>query len=226
MVLQIYEVVSITSYLAVLLWALWSRDPLNLGAVIGGFLLCGFDWLWCSKGFWNATTASTLVMFPGLHIQGLQYPIAIACNWGVGYGFLPLVLSRLHPAIGRRLGVFHFPVMFAAFAILDIAIESLLISGIGAYAYHQAPRYLYLGVVWSNTWMLGGLLTGAYFGLAYARRWTSLPDGSGISLASETTWKGVCIGGGTILTTAFLVGTAQLFWWSAVTPWIDSGRPF
>lgn len=221
-----YEPVSIVLFLLALGWALRSGNPINLGAVLGGFLLFGFDWLWCSKGFWNATVAQNLIMIPGLHIQSQRYPIAIACNWSVGYGLLPLLLSKCHGAMSRRLGVLHFPVMLALFAALDIAIEALLISVLGVYAYHQAPQYLFWGVAWSNTWMLGGLLTAGYFGLAYVEKWAAIPAGSGISLGREETWKGLTMAAGTILTAAFLLGVMQYFWFSATAPWIESGRLF
>ena len=49
-----YQIFSVAAFVAVLAWALRSRNPFNLGAVMGGFMLWGFDWLWCSRGFWNA----------------------------------------------------------------------------------------------------------------------------------------------------------------------------
>jgi hypothetical protein len=225
-VLGIYEVVITVLFLGVLGWALWSRNPVNLGAVLGGFMLFGFDWLWCSRGFWNATVAPSLAMIPGIHILGQRYPISIACLWGVGYGFLPLVVSKYYGPIRSALGKLHFPVVFAAAAAIDIAIEAFFISGVGVYAYHQAPQYLFLGVVWSNTWLLGGLLTASYFGLAHVQKWVAIPEGAGIALTSETTWKGVLMSAGAILTSAFLLGVLQLFWWSATHPWIESGRLF
>jgi len=67
------------------------------------------------------------------------------------YGFLPLVVSKYYGQISRTLGKLHFLVVFVAAAMLDIAIEAFVISGLGVYAYHQAPQYLFLGVAWSNT---------------------------------------------------------------------------
>jgi nitric oxide reductase large subunit len=135
-------------------------------------------------------------------------------------------VSKYYDPISRTLGKLHFPVVFVAAAMLDIAIEAFVISGFGVYAYHQAPQYLFLGVVWSNTWLLGGLLTASYFGLAHVQKWTAIPKGAGFALASETTWKGVLMAAGAILTSAFLLGVLQLFWWSATHPWIESGRQF
>ncbi len=222
-----YQAVSFLSVLAVLVWALRSRNPFNLGAILGGFMLWGFDWLWCSRGFWNATTAGGLIMFPGLHIQGVTYPIAVACNWCFGYGFVPLLASKFYPQISRALGVWHVPVVLLVGAALDMAVEWTLIVPLGVYEYHQAPQYLFFGgPVWSNTWMLGGLLTAAYFGLHFAAKWAALPERAGFALNAETTWKGVFMAAWAILTSAFLLGVAQYFWFSAVSPWVGSGRPF
>ena len=42
--MAIYEIVSIVAFLAALGWAINSKNPFNLGAVIGGFFLFVFDW--------------------------------------------------------------------------------------------------------------------------------------------------------------------------------------
>jgi len=65
--------------------------------------------------------------------------------------------------------------------------------------------------------LLGGLLTASYFGLAHVQKWAAIPEGAGLALNSENTWKGVLLSAGTILTSAFLLGVLQLFWWSART---------
>jgi len=224
--LQGYEIVITALFIGALGWALWTRNPINLGAVVGGFMLSGFDWLWCSRGFWNATVAPSLTMVPGIHILGQQYPISICFIWGFGFGFVPLVASKYYGQISRNLGKLHFPVIFAAAAAFDIAIEGLCVSGLGVWTYHQAPEYLVLGVPWSNTWLLGGVLTASYFGLARVQKWAAIPENAGLALNSENTWKGVLLSAGMILTSAFLLGVLQLFWWSATHPWIESGRQF
>ena len=220
-----YEIVITVLFLAVLGWAIRSRNPFNLGAILSGFMLFGFDWLWCSRGFWNATVGSNLVMIPGIDILGQRYPLSICFVWSVGFGFLPLFASKFHDRIGRALGSLHFPVILAIAALIDIVVESVCIS-IGVWTYHQAPEYLLLGVPWSNMWFMGGLLTASYFGLARVEKWAAIPEGAGLALTSETTWKGLLMPAATILTSAFLLGTLQLFWWSAVHPWVESGRLF
>lgn len=225
-VLAAYEVGMTLVFLIVLGWAIKSRDPINVGALLGGFMLFGFDWLWCSKGFWNATVAPSLVMIPGLDILGQRYPITICFIWAVGFGLIPLLASRYYEAIRSRLGVLHFPVILAAAAVIDILVETFFISGIGVWSYHQAPKYLLWGVVWSNAWFLGGVLAVSYFGLAYVRKWAAIPPNAGLSLADENAWKGLLMSASAILVPAFLLGVVQLFWWSATHPWVESGRLF
>lgn len=219
-----YEVVSIAAFVAALVWALRSRNPLNLGALIGGFFIFGFDWMWCSKSFFNATFTADLFMIPGLHILGERYPFAVACNWAVGFGLIPILLSRVHGALGAKLGVLHFPVMLAGFSILDMAIEVPCVHGLGVWVYHQDPAYLFYGWPWSNISLLGGLLTFSYFGLAYLQRWIAFPQHAGFMLNRETTWKGLILPAFVIWGSAFFLTVIQFFWYSAATPWVDSVR--
>ena len=221
-----YEIVITILFAGVLGWAIRSGDPINLGAILGGFMMCGFDWLWCSRGFWNATIAPGLTMIPGLDIQGVRYPFSICFIWAVGFGALPLIASRWHDVWAAKLGALHLPVIFAASALIDLIVEFVGTRVVGAWTYHQAPAYIFGGVPWSNFWFLGGVITASYFGLAAVRQWAVIPAGSGLSLAKETTWKGVLMAASAILLPAFLLGTVQLFWWSATHPWIESGRPF
>ena len=93
----IYEIVSIGAFVAALVWALRSRDPINLGALFGGLLIFGFDWMWCSKSFFNATFTTELFNIPGLHIRGESYPFAVACNWAVGFGLIPVLAAQCLP---------------------------------------------------------------------------------------------------------------------------------
>jgi len=222
----IYQIVSVLAFLGTLGWAISSRNPFNLGAVIGGFFLFVFDWLWCGKGFFNATFAPDLVMIPGIHILGQHYPIAVACNWSVGFGLLPLLLSRLHGTLAQKLGVLHFPVVLVVSAALDMMSEMPLVSGLGIYTYHQAPEYLLWGVPWSNLWFGGGLMALPYFGFAYARKWAAIPANAGFSLSSETTWRGILMAAATPWAAFFALTLPQLFWYSAAAPWIESGRLF
>lgn len=224
--LLIYEIIMVVAFAGVLLWAIRSRDPINLGAIAGGFLMSYFDWLWCSRGFWNATTEQSLLMVPGLEIQGIRYPISICFVWAVGFGFVPALAATYRARITQVLGGLHVPVILASAVLIDLAVEYVGVTVLGAWTYHQAPRWLIGGLPWSNFWFLGGVLAVTYFGLATVRRWADIPAGSGVSLRREETWKGMLMAASLVLGAAFLLGTLQLFWWSATTPWIESGRPF
>ena len=57
--MAIYEIISVLAFLAAVGWAISSRNPFNLGAVLGGFFLFVFDWIWCGKWFFNATFTPT-----------------------------------------------------------------------------------------------------------------------------------------------------------------------
>ncbi|MET0546488.1 MAG: hypothetical protein ABWZ40_09260 [Caulobacterales bacterium] len=221
-----YEIGITVLFVCVLAWTIRSQNPIFVGAIIGGFLMSSFDWLWCSRGFWNATIAPSLTMIPGLNIQGVQYPFSICFVWAIGFGFLPLFVSRFHDKIGDALGWLHLPVILFCAALIDLAIEGIGVSVLGAWTYHQAPQYLIFGMPWSNFWFLGGVITAAYFILARLKNWAPIPDKAGLSLARESTWMGLFLGASAILIPAFLLGTLQLFWWSATHPWVESGRPF
>ena len=224
--MAIYEVVSVVLFLAALGWAFGSGNPFNVGAVLGGFFLFVFDWIWCGKGFFNATFNPGLTMIPGINVLGQQYPIAVACNWSIGFGLMPLLLCRFHGKLSSKLGLLHFPVVLAICAVFDMVAEVPLVSGLGVYAYHQAPEYLLWGVPWSSLWFGGGLLALPYFGFAYTQKWAAIPDNAGLSLNSETTWCGILIAAATLWASFFIMTVPQIFWYSAATPWIESGRLF
>jgi hypothetical protein len=83
-----YEIVITLVFLAFLAWSIRSANACYLGALFGGYMLAGFDWIWCTAGFWNATFNSELTMIPGLNIQGVEYPFTIGFLWSIGFGFL------------------------------------------------------------------------------------------------------------------------------------------
>ena len=224
--MAIYQLASVAAFFAALWWSLRSRDPLCLGALLGGILLFGFDWLWCGRSFFNATFAPNLITIPGLSIQGQTYPIAVALNWSVGFGFAPYLISKYHAANSARLGLLHYPIALAIGAAIDMAAEIPLVSGLGVYTYHQAPEYLMLGVPWSNLWLGGNLIALSYFGLAYARRWAAIPEQHGFALGNETTWKGFMMSSAALYAAFFITTVVQFFWYSAAAPWVESGRLF
>lgn len=224
--LMIYEVASALVFFVALGWAIRSGNAFKLGALLGGFLLFVFDWIWCGKEFFNATFNPALTMLPGLDVLGQQYPIAVAMNWAVGFGVLPLLLSNYHSALSARLGGWHFPVLMLIAAVLDMAMEIPLVSGLGVYSYHQAPEYLLWGVPWSNLWFGAGLLVLPYFAFSYARRWVDVENSLGFHPGRESTWRGLLSAMAALWAAFFALMIPQLFWYCATTPWVESGRLF
>jgi len=221
-----FEVVITLIFLGLLVWSVKYGSTACLGSLLGGYFLSGFDWLWCTAGFWNATFNSELTMIPGLNIQGITYPYTIGFLWAIGFGLLPLIVSKYYETLRMYLGRLHFPVIFAGAVLTDMVVEIICVHWLGLWTYHQSPEFLLFSWNWSNAWFLGGILTASYYGMAYARKWGVLSDAAGFSLSSETIWKGLFVPTALILTPAAIITPLQLFWFSAMTPWITSGRPF
>ena len=140
--------------------------------------------------------------------------------------FAPYLIAQAHGSLSKRLGIWHYPVVLVLAAMIDMAAEISLVSGLGVYAYHQAPGYLIYGVPWSNLWFGGNLIALSYFGLAYAQKWAALPEDCGFALDKETTWKGLVMAAAALWTPIFFITVIQFFWYSAAAPWVESGRLF
>jgi hypothetical protein len=222
----IYEIISSLVFLVALVWVYRTRNPFYLAALVSGFFLFVFDWLWCGRDFFNATFNQELTMVPGIDVLEQRYPWAVAFNWSVGFGLVPLLLSKYHGSWSAKLGALHFPVVLAVSAVADIAIEVSLVTGLGVYTYHQAPEYLIWGVPWSNLWFGGGLMALPYFAFHYCQKWTDLPPDAGFSLSQESTWKAFFMATAALWVSFFALTIPQIFWYAFATPWIDSGRLF
>lgn len=221
-----YEIIITLVFIGFLLWSIRSANACYLGALFGGYMLAGFDWIWCTAGFWNATFNSELTMIPGLNIRGVQYPYTIGFLWSIGFGFLPLLASRFYGVISQKLGALHLPTVFVAAVITDMVVEIICVHLMGLWTYHQQPEFLFFSWNWSNAWFLGGILTASYYGMAYAKKWGVLPDTAGIHLTRDSTWQGLLVPVAAILAPAGIFTSLQLFWFSAMEPWVASGRPF
>jgi hypothetical protein len=222
----IYEILSAVFFAIALIWAIRSKNPLYLGALVSGFLLFVFDWLWCGRDFFNATFNTNLTMIPGLNILGEQYPFSLAFNWAIGFGLLPLLLCKFHNTLQTKLGLMHFPVILAFAAAVDLLMEVALVTGLEVYTYHQSSEYLLWGVPWSNLWFGGGLLALPYFSFFYVQEWVPINARVGFSLKNEATWKGFFMSAAALWVPFFFLTVLQLFWYSAAAPWITSGRLF
>lgn len=221
-----YEIASLLAYFAAWIWAVRSRDPFNLGALAGGSFLWVFDWLWCGKALFNATFNPALTMIPGLNVMGQQYPVAVVANWAVGFALLPLLASRWHDPVSRRLGMMHLPAVLTLCAFLDMLIEIPLVSVLGVYSYHQAAAHEYMGVPWSSFGLGAGLIGLPYFGFHYARKWAAIPARAGFDMRDEKICRGFVLAACTPWALFFFMTIPLVFWYANAQPWVESGRPF
>lgn len=226
MTILVYEIVSAILFFAALIWVVRTRNPFYLGAILGGFLLFVFDWIWVGKHFFNATFHPDLTMMPGIDIYGHQYPWAVAFNWALGFGLIPLLLAKNYHRWSRALRIWHFPVILAVAGVGDILLEEFLVSILQVYTYHQAEQYLVWGAPWSNFWFGGGLMTLPYFAFHYVQKWAPVDTTAGFSLASENTWKAFFMACAATWVCFYLLTIVQIFWYSAAQPWVESGRIF
>lgn len=224
--MRTFEGVSVLIFLAILVWLIRTRNPLYLGAYIGATTVYGYDWMWSTKGFFNATFNPDLIATPGLEIMGITEPYSILLNYAIGFGWTIVLLVKAKGWLDRVFGVWHYLVVWlmgvVAIAVYEIPVVHLLT----AWTYHQKPEYLIYGFPWSNFWLAGNLILFSYAGLRWAEKWAALPDRPGFALNKESTWKGYIMGGTAIWSAFYATQLIQMFWYSAVDPWVEVGRPF
>ncbi len=222
-----FEAASVVLYAAGLWWVLRLRNPLYLGAWIGATLVFAFDWFWCTNSFFEATFNRHLVPIPGIAIGGQHEPLAIPLNYAIGFAIPAILYTRHEKAIAQRLGRWRFAALWLAGAIGVGVYEIPVVHVLGIWTYHHRPGFLLLGFPWSNFWLAANLIGGSCVGVALARRWAAIPDGTQLALRDEVTWKGIALGAMPVLTAFYLTGLLQLWWYSAAQPWIvPPVRPF
>ena len=227
MTITIYQIISTLLFIVAFVALIRTRNPFVVGALLGGFLLFVFDWVWVGKHFFNATFHPDLITMPGIDILGHRYPWAIAFNWAVGFGVIPLLLSnRFYQRWSGALRVWHFPVVLAVAGIGVILLEEFLVSILHVYTYHQAEHFLVWGVPWSNFWFGGGLIALPYFAFHYVQKWAPVNTYAGCSLFSENTWKAFFMASAATWMSFYVLYVIQIFWYSAAQPWVESGRLF
>lgn len=225
--IRLFEVVSVVLYAAVLVWLLRLRNPLYLGAFIGGTLVFAFDWHWTTNGFFRATFNEHLVPIPGIGIGGQHEPLAIPLNYGFGFGLPAVLYTMKHKWMEQRFGRWKVPAIWLGGAIGVGIYEIPVVHLLGIWTYHQRPGFELLGFPWSNFWFGANLIAGSCIGVAAMARWAQIPERAGFSLRDETTWKGLVMGAAPVLCAFYLTGLLQLWWYSAAQPWISpSPRPF
>jgi hypothetical protein len=102
----------------------------------------------------------------------------------------------------------------------------LLVGGLQVYTYHQKPEFLVGSVPWSNLLLSGNLMMLCTLFFRCLQRWAALPARCGFDPGVETTWKGLLMGSLPIWGAFVITHMIQLFWYGAVDPWTESGRPF
>ena len=221
-----YEVISTAAFIGALVWAIKKQSAFYLAAVLSGFFLFLFDWIWVGRDFFNATFNQSLHMIPGLEVYEQRYPWAVAFNWSVGFGLLPLLFASQFERNAARLGAWHLPVVLLICAVADMIIEEFLVTVLGVYTYHQADPYLVIGVPWSSLWFGGGLMALPYFTFHYVQKWMSVDVQTPFSWRSEASWKACFASAAALWVVFFGLTIPQTFWYSLVQPWVESGRLF
>ena len=226
MIVRTYEIVTVILYLVSLVWILRLRNPVYLGAMIGATFVFGYDWVYCTKYFFNVTYNPDLVWIPGLNMMGVREPLSIPFAYGMAFGPFAVLLAMQREALDRAFGVWNYAVVWVIGAIGVMLYEVPVVHILHIWTYHQQPDTMLWGVPWSDVWLAGNLVGISYAVLRWMERWAQVPRGAGFALDKESTWKGVVMGGGAPWAAFYITFVIQMFWYSAAQPWVDAGRPF
>jgi hypothetical protein len=225
-IVRTYELLSVLLYLASFLWLRSTRNPVYVGALFGATLVFGYDWVYCSKYFFNVTYNPDLVWIPGIEIMGVHEPMAIPFAYGMAFGPFAVFLTMQRDALDRAFSVWNYAVVWIIGAIGVMLYEVPVVHILHIWTYHQQPGAMLWGVPWSDIWLAGNLVMISYAMLRWMERWAAIPVGAGFSLGSETTWKGFVMGGVSPWVAFYITFVIQLFWYSVAQPWMNAGRPF
>ena len=225
-VVRCYEMGTYLLYAAAT-YGLWrTRQPLYLGALVGATTVYGFDWVYCSKYFFNVTYNPDLVWIPGLNLMGVREPIAIPFAYGTAFGPFAVALVAGKDWFDRRFGVGGYLVVWVIGAVGVMLYEVPVVHLLHIWTYHQRSEHLIWGVPISDIWLAGNLVLISYAGLRWMQRWALIPAGCGWSLRRETTWKGIVMGAMPAWAAFYVTFLIQQYWYAYATPWVDAGRPF
>ena len=225
-IIRSFEGVSVVLYVLALLWILRLRNPVYLGAYLGATLLYGYDWMWFTKGFFNATFNAAAVAIPGTSIQGLFVPYSVPLNYGLGFGLIAILLVRAGKFFDRSMGRWQYPAIWLLGVVAIGVYEIPIVHVLKVWTYHQRPEYMLYGFPWSNFWLAGNLVLGCYAGLRACEAWADLPERVGFGVRRTTTWKGLTMGLLPIWGAFYATQLIQMFWYAGAQPWVESGRPF
>jgi len=221
-----YEIVTLLLFLASWLWLWKMRNPVYLGSLIGATLVYGYDWVYTTKFFFNATFNHALIWIPFLDIMGIREPLSIPFAYGMAFGPFVVALVMLQGWFDRSFGVWHYLVVWLIGGIGVMCYEVPVVHILHIWTYHQRPAYLLWGVPISDLPLAGNLILISYAGVRWLERWAQIPAGAGFSATRETTWKGIVMGGLAPWAAFYITMLLQMFWYSYAHPWVDVGRPF
>lgn len=225
-IVRAYEIVTLLLYVVAFIWIWRMRNPVFLGAMIGATLVFGFDWVYCTKFFFNVTYNPALVWIPGLNIQGIREPLAIPFAYGVAFGPFTVLLVKGKDWFDRMFGTAHYIVVWVIGAIGVMMYEVPVVHLLHIWTYNQQPSEMLWGVPWSDLWLAGNLIGISYAVLRWMERWAQIPPNTPFRIGSEASWKGIIMGGVAPWVGFYVTFLIQLFWYSYAQPWVDVGRPF
>lgn len=225
-IVRSYEAVTLALYLASFLWIRSTRNPVYMGALLGATLVFGYDWVYCSRFFFNVTYNPELVWMPGLSIYGIREPLAIPFAYGMAFGPFAVGMVMLRQPLDRLFGAWNYLAVWCIGAVGVMLYEVPVVHLLHIWTYHQRPEQMLWGVPWSDVWLGGNLVGISYAGVRWMERWAQVPAGAGFALGRESTWKGLVMGGVVPWAAFYLTFLVQLFWYSQATPWVEAGRPF
>jgi hypothetical protein len=222
-----FELASVVLFAVALRWIWKQRNPLYLGAFLGAAGVFVHDWFWSTNGFFRVTFNHHLIGIPGIGIGGQIEPLSVPLNYAFGFGIPAVLYASNKKWMDQTFGRWQYPLLWLAGAVGVGIYEIPVVHLLGIWEYHQRPGFEFLGFPWSNFWLAANLIGGSCVAVAFMARWANLPDRAGFALRDETTWKGLVMGSFPVMTVFYLTGMLQLWWYSAVTPWVNpSPRPF
>jgi hypothetical protein len=223
--IRAFEVVSVILFLVAGRWVWKQRNPLYLGAFLGGLGVFGMDWFWATNGFFRVSFNEHLIGIPGIGMGGRIEPLAVPLNYAFGFGIPAVLYAKNKKWMDQKFGRWQYPLLWLGGAVGVGIYEIPVVHILGIWTYHQTPGYELLGFPWSNFWLAANLIGGSCVGVAFMAKWANLPERVGFSLRDETTWKGLVMGSFAVMCAFYLTGTLQLWWYSATQPWV-SPAPF
>lgn len=213
-----YQLLSAALVAGGLVYVLRRRNPLYQGLYFGSAVGGGvFEWIFDTRWYFNLTPDPRLLSL--WQVDSVRAPLAMIFFYTFFFG-IPLVLLLEHSdTLFTRFGQpGSFLLLVAAAAVGVLAFEGFNTSVIEVYSYHQEPRFLLLGMPWSNLWFSPLIFCFAFWGALRARELLAATS----ARASTARTLGFAV----LVTAYFTAATLNGIWYVLAQPWTESGRPF